>query len=556
MMVKNMQSTGIKLRKMIYKKWILYVFQIIAISLLFRPINLTVKPFQAQTMNTETVDYIFYDANIITIDEGRATAEAIAIEDGIIQAIGTSEDILANYVTGEESKTIFLDGQTMMPGFVDGHTHLIASTDWTGLKTLAEAQTIALSYGYTTLVEKSYDFEANLFEAEQADELHIRLNLFAIYNYAWLDENLDPIVVERWYPDNDPILDHDRMVRVPGIKIYADGVGGVRGLPAMSVPYTQEQLDEWGGTNEFGDLYFNQTELNGIVKNIHDQGFRCAFHAMGDRGIETVLNAIDYALGNETNDAYRHQIEHNSFIREDLITKAKELNTLHSMRGYFPTYWQEDYVDMFNATVLEWYVNRYSLPEEGVHGYWESDFTWAVYDEEDRSSSRHINPFLHLWGYVTRSAIDENGTIHQSDPWLAEHEITVEQALRAMTIEGAYTVSQEDYLGSLEPGKFADLIILSDSPLTIAPDELKDLEVWLTMVDGTIEYQKAGYIFPEAPTTAPPSTTAPPTTTSPPITTTEPTTTTTAAVASVAGLTSLTALTVIIVLLNKKRKKL
>ncbi|MFX1263286.1 MAG: amidohydrolase family protein, partial [Promethearchaeota archaeon] len=133
---------------------------------------------------------------------------------------------------------------------------------------------------------------------------------------------------------------------------------------------------------------------------------------------------------------------------------------------------------------------RYSLPEHGIHCYWESDFTWALYG--DSSTSRNINPFLHLWGYVTRSAYDENGTIHRPRPWVAEHEISVEQALRMMTIDAAYIVSQEDYIGTLESGKFADLIVLSDSPLDVYADELKDLEVYLTMIGGKIEYVKDG----------------------------------------------------------------
>jgi predicted amidohydrolase YtcJ len=286
------------------------------------------------------------------------------------------------------------------------------------------------------------------------------------------------------------------MLRVPGIKIYSDGAGGgARGLPAISIRYPQEELDLLGSPSKYGDLYFNQTELNSIVKNITDAGFRCAFHSMGDRAIETVLNAINYSLSGNPNDNYRHQIEHSSFLREDLINKSIELNMIHSVRGYYPTYYQELYASAYNETFLEWNVNRYSLPGLGVHSYLETDFTLPIYIEGDNSSSRNINPFLHLWGLVTRRALDENGTIHQPAPWLAEHEITVDQALRMLTIEGAYAVSQEDYIGSLEIGKFADIIVISDTPKNFIEDVIKDIEVFLTMVGGKIEFNKPGIIL-------------------------------------------------------------
>ena len=112
-------------------------------------------------------------------------------------------------------------------------------------------------------------------------------------------------------------------------------------------------------------------------------------------------------------------------------------------------------------------------------------------------ASRTINPFLQLFGYVTRSTVAENGTIYRPEEWLSKHQISVEQALKIMTIEGAYSVFQEEVLGTLEPGKFADLIILPDSPLKIHPDDLKDLEVLVTMVGGEIEYIKEGFTLIE-----------------------------------------------------------
>ncbi len=474
------------------------IIQILIISSLLYPLIGNKNKSQV-TADSVIVDYIFVNSNIISVDETNTIHEAIAIKNGEIIALGTTEEIVVNYHTDNET-TYDLEGRTIMPGIIDGHTHLMWSMLYGGFETLIGAQQIALAFGYTTLNEKGVDgWDRDiqpLLDAEANNELLLRVNIFPIHNLAFLDENNETIVVERWYPDFDPILGHDHMLRVPGIKIYADGAYGNRGLPAMSTPYSQEMLDAWGGRDPYGELYFNQSVLNETVKTIHDKGFICAFHSMGDRSTETVLNAIEYALDGATNDDARHQIEHNSFIREDLITKAISLNTIHSVRGYFPTYWQKEYEELFDDDWEEWYVNRYSLPGLGIHSYLETDFTWNVYDDDDLSSSRNIKPFLHMWGLVTRKAIDVNGTIHEPDPWIAEHEISVVQALRMMTNEGAYAVKQEDYLGSLEVGKYADLIVLTADPLTIDEDDIKDIEVMLTMVNGKIEYKWASHTFP------------------------------------------------------------
>ncbi|MCG3221137.1 MAG: amidohydrolase family protein [Candidatus Heimdallarchaeota archaeon] len=460
---------------------------------------LIIPTFSQADSNPSIVDFIFCNGNIITIDEDNPQVQAIAIDEGSIVGLGSTETILQNFNT-ENDTTYDLDGRTIMPGIIDGHSHYMASLFWIGERnTIYDSQSIALAYGYTTLNEKSVDHgELAWFQsAEQNGTLRLRVNAFLIYNFAWLENN-ESVIVGGWEETIDqPVLDPSRKLRIPGFKIYADGASGDRGFPAMSEPYPQEMIDAWGIINPYGDLYFNQTELNSIVDSFHDDGFSVAFHAMGDRATETVLNSIDYALNGMDNDVARHQLEHNSFIREDLIAQALSLNTIHSVRGYFPTYWQQDYEASYSPEWLERTVNRYSLPGEGLHSYLETDFGFlGGYDEDNWSRSSNIKPFLHLWGLVTRKAIDVNGTIHSPDPWLAEHQITVEQALRMMTIEGAYAVKQENYIGSLEIGKYADLIVIDDDPLTMNPDDLKDINVLLTMVDGNIEFLWSSHTFP------------------------------------------------------------
>jgi len=82
----------------------------------------------------------------------------------------------------------------------------------------------------------------------------------------------------------------------------------------------------------------------------------------------------------------------------------------------------------------------------------------------------------------------DDGSLCEPPDWYLAEAITVEEALPLMTINGAYALFMEEKVGSLKTGKFADLIILSDKPLTVDPDAIIDLEVLMTMVGGGVEY--------------------------------------------------------------------
>jgi predicted amidohydrolase YtcJ len=437
----------------------------------------------------DRADVIFHNGVILTIDAEFNIAEAIAIQGDKILAVGYSDEILR--MADSETELINLDGQTVLPGFVDGHTHILAFP-FRMDKTLAEAQELALSQGFTSVTEMWADdgFIQQLLEAEESGQLNLRVNLFPIFNRAIHDDDGNRVIVETWYPGNTPILDHERMLRIPGIKVYVDGAGVPgRGCPAMSVLYGEEaQAADWfkeSCLSEYGDLYWEQEELNQVVAEAQAAGYRVAFHVMGDRGIEATLDAIAFALGDHTNDLRRHQIQHSSLIRPELLERYVSMDVLSSVRGYFNTCDQDAYE-------RDWAANRYALPGLGVHAYLETDFGWTV-DPDEIYSLRSGNSMIHLYGLVTHEQVNSDGSICTPAPWLARHVISVEQALRMMTYEPAYAVSQEDVLGTLEPGKFADLIILSDNPVTINPSDLKDLEVWLTMVGGKVEYCAPGH---------------------------------------------------------------
>jgi len=423
------------------------------------------------------------------MDADFAVAEAIAIQGDRIFAVGSSEEILG--MAGPETEVIDLAGQTLLPGFADGHTHILVFPYRMG-KNLDEAQDLALSLGFTSVTEMWADdgFIQELLDAEATSRLRLRVNVFPSYNDGILDENGNKVIIRAWYPGNDPILDSERMLRIPGIKIFVDGAGlPGRGCPAMSEPYHEQyQSADWfkqSCLSVYGDLYWSQEELNQVVADTQAAGYRVAFHSMGDRGIEATLDAIAFALGDQPNSLHRHQIQHSSFLRPDLLERYILMDILGSVRGYFNTCDQDEYGS-------EWAANRYALPGLGIHAYLETDFGWTV-DPDDSYALRNSNPMVHLYGLVTHQQVNPDGSICTPAPWLSKHVISVEQALRMMTYEPAYAVSQEDVLGTLEPGKFADIIILSDNPITVNPNNLKYLEVWMTMVGGNVEYCAPGH---------------------------------------------------------------
>lgn len=447
---------------------------------------------QEQNAPLSVPDLIFHNGVLLTMESTQPQAQAIAILGTKILAVGNNEEILD--MAGPDTQVIDLAGQTMLPGLADGHSHIF----WVPPDmALDEVQNLVLSYGFTSVTEmtsKDGHLE-RLLQAESEGTLRVRVNVFPNYNDSVLDDNGDMLPVKYWYPEHEPILDSDRLVRVPGIKIFVDGADMPRrGCLAMREPYDEAlQVQDWfiqACGSEYGDLYWpQQDELNRVVADAQAAGFRVALHAMGDKAIAVALDAIEFALNGQSNTAVRHQIQHNSFLAPDLLERYIQLDILSSVRGHFNTCdqeWYREYYHNENAS------NRYALPGLGLHAFLETDARWSE-DPTDVSLSRTLNPMVQLWALVTHKQLRSDGTTCEPDPWIAKHVITVDQALRMMTYEPVYAVSQEQVLGSLSPGKYADLVILSANPREVEPDKLKDLKVWMTMVGGRVEYCAVGH---------------------------------------------------------------
>jgi predicted amidohydrolase YtcJ len=424
------------------------------------------EPFSVPIVTTQAPTLIFYNGTVLTMDGDRPTAEAIAVAGDLILAVGTDEDILALEVA--DTRVVDLQGTTLMPGFVDSHTHIfndagryLGSNDYEG------AQELALRNGITTLGNMYVvpEFLAEMQAMESSRRLRVRTSLYMNYT-----TNCGEAMGE-WYREHPPTREPGEMLRIGGVKLFADG--GSCGSDALSY-----ELPGLG----YGDLWFTQNEMNAMVADIDAHGYQLVIHAAGDRAVEQALNAIEFALDGQPN-TLRHRIEHNSVVRPDLIPRYSEVGAVVTIHGAY--YSCEAAPPPPEYRDWQWPYRELMLANPEVHIAWHGDYPWVG----------PASPLLHLYSMVTPREIISDDRTECDDPagWTTERIFSVDEVLPMMTIEAAYALFRDEEVGSLEPGKFADMIILSGDPTSIDPNAIKDLEVWMTMVGGQVEWCASGH---------------------------------------------------------------
>ena len=416
-------------------------------------------------------DVIFHNGPILTMEADQPRARAIAIRGENILAVGTDEEVLA--LQGPDTQVVDLQGRALLPGFVDAHTHILARPDHYGTN-LEGVQDLALMYGITTLADMSGapDLLERIQGLDREGKLRVRSSVYMMYNTNCGD------VMGEWYIDYAPTREPGEMLRIGGVKIFTDG--GSCNAPAVSFEYPN-------GVGQ-GDLYFTQEELNQVVADVQATGYQAAIHALGDRAVEQAQDAIAAALSGQPN-TLRHRIEHNAVLRPDMMGRYSEIGIVPLIFGAFPTCAKLGLPTKF----------RYAIPVEYQTWEWpwrellDANPGLPIAWHGDDPPLPPLDPLIDLYGFVTRREIAEDGSICEPPDWLAANAITVEEALRMMTMGSAYALFRDEEVGSLAQGKFADVIVLSQDPVTVDPDTIKDIEVLMTMVGGRVEYCAPGH---------------------------------------------------------------
>jgi len=258
-------------------------------------------------------------------------------------------------------------------------------------------------------------------------------------------------------------------LRMRSVKLYADGALGSRGA-ALLEPYSDDH-------GNHGLLLTQPDELRRIVRKAKACGVQVATHAIGDRGNREVLDAYAEVLGEDAAGDHRWRIEHAQVLAPEDLPRLAELGVIASMQPTHATSdmpWAEDRVGPRRITGA--YAWR-RLRDSGARLALGSDFPVEA-----------VDPRLGLYAAVTRADADGQ----PAGGWMPQEKLTAFEALRGFTLDAAYAGFAEDEVGSLEPGKRADFVVLADDPLAVAGAALRELRVLATYVDGRPVYEAGG----------------------------------------------------------------
>jgi len=255
-------------------------------------------------------------------------------------------------------------------------------------------------------------------------------------------------------------------LRVKSIKLYADGALGSRGA-ALLEPYS----DDPGNS---GLIVTDNSHMIEVCKAALESDIQVCTHAIGDKAIRTMLDIYEEALYKNPNTDHRFRIEHSQIVNLDDVPRYAELGVIPAMQPQHAVSdmpWTEDRLGP--DRVKGAYAFR-SFLDDGVIIPCGSDFPIEV-----------PNPLMGIHNAVTRQ--DEHG--NPKGGWFPEQRMTIEEAIKGYTIWAAYAAFQENILGSIEIGKYADFTILDHDILTIEPSEILKTKPIYTIVGGEVKYQ-------------------------------------------------------------------
>ncbi len=347
------------------------------------------------------------------------------------------------------------------PAWIPPYMKAFSRTTDQSLDAVAYAAENYTSHGITTAQEGAAHMNTipALLEASGQGTLSLRVIVYPLLEYVqWMRSGTV-----------NPDFENAEMVSLGAAKIISDGsIQGYTGY--LSEPYF---VQPEGESDYSGYPALEREDLVEKVKTLHEAGLQIAIHANGDAAIDNVIHAFREAQEAFPREDTRHIIIHCQMAREDQMDAMEELGIIPSFFILHTYYWGDRHTNIFMGPER---ASRMSPAKSAV----DRKIPFTIHTD---TPVVPMEPLRLVWSAVNRISTSGN-TIGEAQ------KITPIQALRAVTINAAYQYFKEDEIGSVEADKLADLVILSDNPLTVDPMDIDNIEVEETIVGGKTVYKK------------------------------------------------------------------
>lgn len=323
----------------------------------------------------------------------------------------------------------------------------------------------AKEYGITSVNDVQPYFHGNMGDLKVYSDMDKRGEL-TVRIHAAPDLLGDLDQVEQWREEY-----RSDNLRVEMLKQFLDGV---------STTHTALVLEEYTDAPDNFGISLNDTEaIKNAVPEAHRRGFSVKLHSCGDKSARMALDYYENAIKMYGKNKCRHAIEHVEMLSEEDLPRFKELGIIPSV--------QPEHI----ALTQVFDENPYPV----TLGKERAAKTWPLKSLYDTAGVLAIgsdcpvvdnNPFFEIYRAVTRLHNDgkpEGG-------WNPTQKLTMYEILRSYTYGSAYGVSRENELGTLEPGKFADIIVIDKNLFAVDPSEIMTSHVDMTMMDGRIVFER------------------------------------------------------------------
>jgi predicted amidohydrolase YtcJ len=257
--------------------------------------------------------------------------------------------------------------------------------------------------------------------------------------------------------------------RMAGIKMWVDSDVPMRG-GAVTVPYA-------GAAGGHGLLNVTQAELDALALRAQRAGVAFLAHATGDRATAMALDAFEHAqaaAGAPATGRGLRRIEHfgEFMLGPDDLARAKRLDVAVNVQPGWIYTLANSTIENLGAVRARGAFQFRAMIDAGLEPGFGTDLTGIVLET--------LNPFLHVWAAVTRMS--------DAGVFVPEQAVSVTEALRMLTLWAARAQGEDAVKGSLEPGKFADMVVISDDITRVRPAAIRDLRVLETIVGGRVVY--------------------------------------------------------------------